>query len=67
MTACPDKEALLHGLLDGELDAANARAFEEHVAGETLAVEVVYDGDGVGEAASIEGRELRIGVARQPG
>ncbi|HEX5264856.1 MAG TPA: anti-sigma factor [Phenylobacterium sp.] len=31
MTACPDKEALLHGLLDGELDAANARAFEEHL------------------------------------
>jgi anti-sigma factor RsiW len=26
MTACPDKEALLHGLLDGELDAANAQA-----------------------------------------
>ena len=37
------------------------------MAGETLAVEVVYDGDHVGEAASIEGRELRIGVARQPG
>lgn len=31
MTACLDKEALLHGLLDGELDAANARAFEEHL------------------------------------
>jgi len=28
MTACPDKEALLHGLLDGELDAANAQACE---------------------------------------
>jgi anti-sigma factor RsiW len=31
MTACPDKEALLHGLLDGELDAANAQAFETHL------------------------------------
>ncbi|WP_372781049.1 anti-sigma factor [Phenylobacterium sp.] len=31
MTACPDKEALLHGLLDGELDAANAQAFEAHL------------------------------------
>jgi anti-sigma factor RsiW len=26
-----DKEALLHGLLDGELDAANALALEEHL------------------------------------
>ncbi|MGZ5986938.1 MAG: anti-sigma factor family protein [Caulobacteraceae bacterium] len=31
MSACPDKEALLHGLLDGELDAANAQAFEAHL------------------------------------
>ncbi|MGZ5948285.1 MAG: anti-sigma factor family protein [Caulobacteraceae bacterium] len=31
MSACPDKEALLHGLLDGELDAANAQAFETHL------------------------------------
>ena len=31
MTACPDKEALLHGLLDGELDAANAQACEAHL------------------------------------
>jgi anti-sigma factor RsiW len=31
MTACPDKEALLHGLLDGELDAANAKTCEEHL------------------------------------
>jgi hypothetical protein len=42
-----------------------ARAFEEHVAGETLAIEVSYDGDSIGEPARIEGRELRIGVARQ--
>jgi anti-sigma factor RsiW len=31
MSACPDKEALLHGLLDGELDAINALAIEEHL------------------------------------
>lgn len=31
MTACPDKELLLQGLLDGELDAANAAAVESHL------------------------------------
>ena len=31
MSACADKETLLHGLLDGELDAANAVAVEEHL------------------------------------
>jgi anti-sigma factor RsiW len=31
MSACPDKELLLHGLLDGELDAANTVALETHV------------------------------------
>lgn len=30
-TACSDKALLLHGLLDGELDAANAVALEEHL------------------------------------
>jgi isoleucyl-tRNA synthetase len=44
------------------LDAA--RAHEPYVAGETLAVAVTYDGDGVAEAASIEGRPLSITVAR---
>jgi isoleucyl-tRNA synthetase len=63
--AVEDRIALTLGGDPGLLDVA--RAFEEHVAGETLAVEVVYDGDQAGEAASIEGRELRIGVARQPG
>jgi anti-sigma factor RsiW len=29
---CPDRELLLHGLADGELDAANALALEEHLA-----------------------------------
>lgn len=32
MSACADKELLLHGLLDGELDAANALACEAHLA-----------------------------------
>ena len=31
MSACADKEMLLHGLLDGELDAANAQATEAHL------------------------------------
>ena len=31
MNACPDKTLLLHGLLDGELDAVNAAAFETHL------------------------------------
>jgi anti-sigma factor RsiW len=31
MSACQDQEPLLHGLLDGELDAANAVAVEEHL------------------------------------
>jgi anti-sigma factor RsiW len=31
MTACPDKELLLHGLLDGELDAFNTLSCETHM------------------------------------
>jgi anti-sigma factor RsiW len=31
MSTCPDKELLLHGLLDGELDAANTLTFEAHL------------------------------------
>jgi anti-sigma factor RsiW len=31
MSVCPDKELLLHGLLDGELDAVNALACEAHL------------------------------------
>src|SRR4051794_6588304 len=47
---------------DEELLAA-AREHERYVAGETLATEVVLGG-GDGAAATIEGRELRIGVRR---
>ena len=32
MTACPDREAMLQALLDGELDAANALPVEAHLA-----------------------------------
>jgi anti-sigma factor RsiW len=31
MNACPDKILLLHGFVDGELDAANSLAFEAHL------------------------------------
>jgi isoleucyl-tRNA synthetase len=48
---------------DDELLGA-ARMHEAYVAGEVLAVEVSYDGAHDGELASIEGRELRIAVAR---
>jgi isoleucyl-tRNA synthetase len=48
---------------DDELLGA-ARAHEGYVAGEVLAVEVTYDGASSGEVATIEGRELRIAVAR---
>ncbi len=32
MSACPDKELLLHALADGELDAGNAAEVEAHIA-----------------------------------
>ena len=49
---------------DSELLAA-AHAHEPYVTGETLATRVEYvTGNGAGEVATIEGRELRIAVAR---
>jgi len=48
---------------DGDLLAA-AQAHEPYIAGETLAVSVGYEGDGEGALATIDGRELRIAVAR---
>jgi isoleucyl-tRNA synthetase len=48
---------------DAELLEA-ARAHEPYVTGETLATRVEYGANGTGEPATIEGRELRIGVAR---
>src|SRR3954469_11937013 len=32
MTSCADMKLLMHGLLDGELDAANALKCDEHLA-----------------------------------
>jgi isoleucyl-tRNA synthetase len=48
---------------DEELLAA-ARKHEIYLSGEVLAVQVHYDGNGTGDVARIEGRELRISVAR---
>jgi isoleucyl-tRNA synthetase len=50
----------LHG--DEELLAA-ARAHEDWLRGEVLAVEMHCSANGSGRLASIEGRELRISVA----
>ncbi len=41
-----------------------ARTHEEYIAGETLATSVTYDGAGLAIAASIEGRELGIGIEK---
>jgi isoleucyl-tRNA synthetase len=60
--AVEDRISLTLGGDGALLDAA--RAHESYVTGETLAVEVAYDGDGKGEPASIEGRELRIALTR---
>jgi isoleucyl-tRNA synthetase len=65
--AVEDRIALTLGG-DSELVAA-ARAHEPYVAGETLAVEVAFDGNGEaagdgGHAAVIKGRELRIALVR---
>jgi isoleucyl-tRNA synthetase len=48
---------------DDELLEA-AREHEAYIAGETLATSVGYGADGAGEKATIEGRELRIGVTK---
>jgi isoleucyl-tRNA synthetase len=48
---------------DDELLGA-ARAHEAYISGETLATSVGYDADGAGEKTTIEGRELKIAVAK---
>jgi hypothetical protein len=40
-----------------------ARAYEHHIAGETLATSVSYESFDGAEPVQIEGRDLRIGVA----
>ncbi len=42
-----------------------ARSHQDYIAGETLATTVAYDGDGLEAAASIEGRELAIGIEKK--
>ena len=48
---------------DADLLAA-ARAHQEYLAGEVLATSVSYDVDGNGDSATVDGRELSIGVTR---
>ena len=49
--------------LGGDDDLVEAaRAHQDYIAGETLATSVAYDGDGTDLTATIEGRELRIGL-----
>jgi isoleucyl-tRNA synthetase len=48
---------------DEELLGA-ARSHENYITGETLATSVSYDGDSAGQRATVEGRELVIGVSR---
>jgi isoleucyl-tRNA synthetase len=57
-----DRIVLTLGGDDELLDAA--REHEGYLSGEVLAVQVRYAANGSGEVASIEGRELRISVAR---
>jgi len=57
-----DRIALTLGGEPALLDAV--RAHESYVTGETLAVDLRYDGAEAGDAAQIEGRELRIGLER---
>ncbi|HEV2820271.1 MAG TPA: isoleucine--tRNA ligase [Solirubrobacteraceae bacterium] len=60
--AVEDRIELTLGGDQGLIEAA--RTHEDYVTGETLAVEVEYDGERAGEAARIEGRELFIAVTR---
>jgi isoleucyl-tRNA synthetase len=60
--AVEDRIALTLGG-DDELLAA-ARAHEDYVTGETLATSISYDTAAGGQAATIDGRELRIAVER---
>jgi isoleucyl-tRNA synthetase len=58
-----DRIALTLGGHD-ELLAAG-REHEAYIARETLATSVAYDGNGQGDVAMIDGRELRIALERQ--
>src|SRR5579871_5111809 len=71
MTACADQAMLLHGLLDGELDAVNALACEAHLKtcaacnAEFLRLRAVRDqvtGPGVAYAAPVDLRARIVGA-----
>jgi isoleucyl-tRNA synthetase len=50
--------------LSGDEDLVGAaRAFEDYIAGETLATSVSYESLDGAEPVRIDGRELRVGVA----
>jgi anti-sigma factor RsiW len=75
MSACPDKEVLLHGLLDGELDAANAQACEAHLKtcpdcaqafGELQALSARLSAPGVGYRAPAALRQRIEAMAEAP-
>jgi isoleucyl-tRNA synthetase len=51
--------------LDGDEDLLGAaRAFQDYIAGETLAVKIEYGSADSAEPVTIDGRELRVSVAR---
>jgi isoleucyl-tRNA synthetase len=58
-----DRIALTLGGDDALLEAA--RAHEDYVTSETLAVELTYDGAGVATRTEVEGLELVVGVERR--
>ena len=60
--AVEDRISLVLGGDEALLDAA--RTHEGYLAGEVLAISVGFDEAGDGTSATIEGRELRIALAR---
>jgi anti-sigma factor RsiW len=73
---CPERELLLHGLADGELDAANALAMEEHVRGcahcdaayaEILHQKQLLKGDGMRFRAPAELRDWILAAIEEEG
>jgi anti-sigma factor RsiW len=73
---CPERELLLHGLADGELDAANALAMEEHLRGcavcdaayaEILHQRELLRGEGVRFRAPVELRNRIVAATAESG
>ena len=60
-----DVEDRIELRLDGDDELLSAaREHADYIKGETLALELDFDGGGNGDDATIEGKELRIGVSR---